>query len=56
MIDLRAVRDAYAVHDIVNIGLIRGPNNPPDDLVKIGKFRALYQLLLTQKGNFIVEN
>ncbi len=55
MIDLQALRDAYAVHDISNVGFIRVPNNPADGLTKIGKCRALYQMLLTGKCDFNVE-
>ncbi len=55
MIDLQAVRDAYAVHDISNVRFIRGPNNPADGLTKISKFHALYHLLQTGKCDFIVE-
>ncbi len=45
IIDLQAVRDAYAVHGISKIGFIRGPNNPADGLTKICKFHALHHLL-----------
>ena len=55
MINLQAVRDAYAVHDISNVGFMRGPNNPADGLTKIGKCHALYHLLRTGKSDFIVQ-
>ncbi len=55
MIDLQAVRDAYAVHDISNVGFIRGPNNPADGLTKNNNFHALYHMLLTGKCDFIME-
>ena len=44
-IDLQAVCDAYTVHDIINVGFIRGLDNSADGLMKIGKFHALYHLL-----------
>ncbi len=55
MIDLQAVRDAYAVHDISNVRFIRGPNNPADALKKIDKCPALYHLLRTKQSDFILE-
>ncbi len=55
MIDLQAVRDAYAGHDISNVGFIRGPNNPADALPKIGTRHALYHILLSGKCDCIVE-
>ena len=55
MIDLQVVRDAYAGHDIRNVGFIRGPNNSADGLMKIGKCHALYHMLLTGRCHFIVE-
>ncbi len=39
--ELQAIRDAYAVHDISNVGFIRSPNNPTDDLAKIGQVACL---------------
>ncbi len=48
MIDLHAVRDTNAVHDISYIWFIRSPNNSGYGLAKIGKFHALYHLLLTK--------
>ena len=55
MIDLQAVRDAYAMHDISNVVFLRGMNNPADGLTKIGKCHALYHLLQTGMCHFIVE-
>ncbi len=55
IIDLHAVRDVYAVHEISNIDFIRGPNNPADGLTKIGKCHALYHLLQTGKCDFTVD-
>ncbi len=40
MIDVQAVRDAYAVYDISNMGFILGPNNPAEDVTEIGKCHA----------------
>ncbi len=42
MIDLQAVCDAYAVHDISNVSFVRGPNDP-----------AFHYLLQTGKCDFI---
>ena len=55
MIDLQAFREAYAVHDISNVGFIRGLNNPADGLTKIGRCHPMYHLLLTGRCAFIVE-
>ena len=55
MIDQQAVSDAYAVHDVSNVGFIRGPNNPADGLTKIGNCHDLYHLIRTGKSDFIVE-
>ena len=55
IIDLEAVRDAYAMHDINNVGFIRGLNNPTDCLTKIGKCDALYCMSVTGKCEFFAE-
>ena len=47
MIDLQSVRNAYATHEISNVGFIRGRNNPADGLTKIGKFSAYDHMLRT---------
>ncbi len=54
-IDLQAVRDAYAVHDISNLGFIRVPSNSAVGLAKISKFHVFYRLLQTGKCDFISE-
>ncbi len=56
MIDLQAVLDAYAVHEISNIGFICGRNNPADGLTKISKCHALNHLLQTGSCDFIAEH
>ena len=54
MIDIQAVRDAYALHNICNVSFIRVPNNPGDGLTKIAKSHDLNHLLQTGKCDFIV--
>ena len=54
MIDIQAALDAYPVHEISNVGFIRGRKNTADGLSKIGKCHDLYHMLLTGKCDFIV--
>ena len=44
-IDLHAVRDEYATHEISNFGFVRGPNNSADGMTKLGHCSALDHLL-----------
>lgn len=55
MVDLHAVRLAYACHEIRNIGWVRGPKNTADGMTKIGRYSALDHLMCTSKAKFRVE-
>ncbi len=55
LIDLQAVRDAYTVDEVRNLGFIRSPNNPANGLTKIGKSHTLYHMLSYEKCDFVVE-
>ena len=55
MIDLQAVRYAYLVQDISNVGFIHGPNNPADCLTKICKCHSLIHMQLTRKCDYIAD-
>lgn len=55
IIDLQSVRDVYACHEITNIGFIRGPKNPADDMIKIGHCAALEYLLQTGRASFKID-
>ena len=47
MIDVKVAREAYARHDISDVGWLRSHNNPADGLTKIGKCTSLTRLLDT---------
>ncbi len=54
MIDIQAVRGAYALHNISNVSFTRVKNDPGNGLTKIAKSHDLYHLLQTEKCDFIV--
>ncbi len=54
MLDVLAVIDAYALHNISNVGFVRDRNNPAEDSTKISKFHALYHLMQAGNWDFIV--
>lgn len=45
MIDLQALGDAYAEHEISDVEFVRGPQNPADGMTNIGKRSALERLI-----------
>ncbi len=49
IIDQEAVREAYRVHAVSNVGFICGPTESDDGLTKIDKLHALYHLWQTGK-------
>ncbi len=55
IIDLQAHNDAYAVHEINNVGFIRGPNNPGEGHTKFSKCHALHYMPLNRRCGFIFE-
>lgn len=55
VIDLQAVRNAYALQEISNVGFIRRPENPADGLTKIALYGPLESLLRFSKADFKVD-
>ncbi len=55
IIDLQSTRNAYPIYEISHVGFIRGPNNPADELTKIGNCAALEHMFRTGKADFFID-
>ena len=55
MIDICAVRIAYASQEISDVGFINTKNNPPDAFTKITKSEALHHIISTSSCDLPIE-